>query len=454
MRNLSIFTQIVIMNTIVMAFFIGIFIFKNYTIVSNQLILLEDEKINSIIKTLTPIISINLSLGLEDNLKDIIKDGMQIHNEIFGVEILDNNKQVIFENLNNKKMDLNVKVYYIELKDSILKTSIGEMKVYYTFSNIYKKLLNEFSVFLIWMLFFFLFSLLISTLLIKYYLKSLQNLKDKMLNYSLNKKIVFQEENSKNEIAVINNSMLKMIKKIEEEVEKRILYEKESMQKNRLASMGEMLDNIAHQWRQPLMKINAILLNTDRSIELKKYDENYLQKQMNEISNTVFFMSNTIDTFREFLNPNRTKIKFEILNSIKKVMELLDTSMSDININLNTLEYEIEAFESELIQVIIAILSNTIDIFEERKIENKILNINIYMNEFNIFIEIEDNAKGIATDIIEQIFDPYFTTKHKLGGTGMGLYIAKTIMINSFKGDISVSNTNIGAKFIITIPKG
>jgi signal transduction histidine kinase len=454
MKNLSIFTQIIIINTIVMAFFIGIFIFRNYTIVSNQLVLLEDEKINSIAKTLTPIISINISLGLEDNLKDIIKDGMQIHSEIVGVEILDNNKKIIFTNLNNEKMDSNIKIYNIELKDTIFKTSIGKMKVYYTFSNIYEKLLNQFSTFLFWMLFFFLISVLVSTLLIRNNLKSLKSLKNKMFDYSLNKNIVFEEVNSKNEIAVINNSAAKMIKKIEEEVEKRILFEKEIMQKNRLASMGEMLDNIAHQWRQPLMKINGILLNTDRAIELKKYDENYLQNQLNEISNTVFFMSNTIDTFREFLNPNRAKNRFEILNSIKKAIKLLDTSLSDVEISFNALEHEIEAFESEFIQVIIAILSNTIDIFEEREIEKKVLNINIYEKEFNVYIEIEDNAKGIDKDIIEQIFDPYFTTKYKLGGTGMGLYIAKTIMINSFNGDISVINTNIGAKFIITTPKG
>jgi signal transduction histidine kinase len=454
MKNLSIFTQIIIINTIVMAFFIGIFIFRNYTIVSNQLVLLEDEKINSIAKTLTHIISINISLGLEDNLKDIIKDGMQIHSEIVGVEILDNNKKIIFTNLNNEKMDSNIKIYNIELKDTIFKTSIGKMKVYYTFSNIYEKLLNQFSTFLFWMLFFFLISVLVSTLLIRNNLKSLKSLKNKMFDYSLNKNIVFEEVNSKNEIAVINNSAAKMIKKIEEEVEKRILFEKEIMQKNRLASMGEMLDNIAHQWRQPLMKINGILLNTDRAIELKKYDENYLQNQLNEISNTVFFMSNTIDTFREFLNPNRAKNRFEILNSIKKAIKLLDTSLSDVEISFNALEHEIEAFESEFIQVIIAILSNTIDIFEEREIEKKVLNINIYEKEFNVYIEIEDNAKGIDKDIIEQIFDPYFTTKYKLGGTGMGLYIAKTIMINSFNGDISVINTNIGAKFIITTPKG
>ncbi len=226
------------------------------------------------------------------------------------------------------------------------------------------------------------------------------------------------------------------------------------MQKNRLASMGEMIDNIAHQWRQPLLKINALLLNTDRSIELKKYDEKYLQDKINEISNTVFFMSNTIDTFREFLNPNRTKFEFEVSSSLEKSIEFLNISLKDVKINFNKKEYVIKSFENEFIQAIITILSNAVEIFEERNIKNKILNINIYEDEFNIFIEIEDNAKGIDEKIIEQIFDPYFTTKYKVGGTGMGLYIAKMIIINSFKGNISVVNTKIGAKFILKISKG
>ena len=453
MKNLSIITQIAIINICIMAIFIGIFIFRNYTIVSNQLILLEDEKIDSIVKTSSPIICINMTLGLEENLKEIIKDSMQIHDEIVAIEIFDNTKNRIFTNLKKENIDSNTKIYETDLKDSILHTSIGQMRVYYTFSTVYSKLLQDFYLFLFWMFFFFFFSLFLSTFFIKLNLKPLKNLKDKMLNYSLNEETSFQEEDAKNEIAIINNSTVKMIKKIESEVKKTLLYEKEMMQKNRLASMGEMIDNIAHQWRQPLLKINALLLNTDRAIELKKHDDKYLQDKINEISNTVFFMSNTIDTFREFLNPNRSKLEFEISNSLEKSIEFSNISLKDIEINFNKNEYTIKSFENEFIQVIITILSNAVDIFEERNIKNKILNINIYEDEFNIFIEIEDNAKGIDEKIIEQIFDPYFTTKHKVGGTGMGLYIAKMIIINNLKGDIHVVNTKIGAKFILKISK-
>ncbi|KLE03704.1 sensor histidine kinase [Aliarcobacter butzleri] len=451
MKNLSIIIQIAIINIIVMSFFIGVFIYRNYTIVSNQLVLLEDEKIDSIVKTLTPIISINLTLGLEENIKELIKDNMQNHNEVIGIRILNSDKKIVYEEY---KSDIKkARVYNIDLYDAILKTKIGDLNLYYTFSSIYSELLSEFNIFLFLITIFFILSLLISSLLIKFNLKPLKSLKDKMLNYSLDSKTIFEEENFKNEISLINNSAYKMIKKIEEEVEKRILYEKDIMQKTRLASMGEMLDNIAHQWRQPLMKINAILLNTDRNIELKNYDEKYLKDRLDDISNTVYFMSNTIETFREFLNPNKTKQEFEISESIEKSLKVLNTSLKGINIDIDKKEIFINQIESEFMQVIISILSNAIEIFNERNIKNKLLNISIYEDEKNIFISIEDNASGIDKNNLDKLFDPYFTTKHKTGGTGMGLYISKIIMMNSFNGDIKVENSSLGAKFILNIPK-
>ncbi|WP_151029454.1 sensor histidine kinase [Aliarcobacter cibarius] len=215
-----------------------------------------------------------------------------------------------------------------------------------------------------------------------------------------------------------------------------------------------MLDNIAHQWRQPLMKINAIVLNTDRSIELKKYDEKYLQDRLNDISQAVFYMSNTIDTFREFLNPLKIKHIFEIKQTIEKSINVLNTLLKDVDINITEKEIYLDAYESEFMQVIISILSNSIEIFKEREIKEKSININIYENDNNYLINIEDNAGGIKNEIIDKIFEPYFTTKHKSGGTGMGLYISKLIMQTSFKGDIKVQNKDDRAIFILEIPKG
>lgn len=169
MKNLSIIIQIAIINIIVMSFFIGVFIYRNYTIVSNQLVLLEDEKIDSIVKTLTPIISINLTFGLEENIKELIKDNMQNHNEVIGIRILNSDKKIVYEEY---KSDIKkARVYNIDLYDAILKTKIGDLNLYYTFSSIYSELLSEFNIFLFLITIFFILSLLISSLLIKFNLK-------------------------------------------------------------------------------------------------------------------------------------------------------------------------------------------------------------------------------------------------------------------------------------------
>ena len=117
-------------------------------------------------------------------------------------------------------------------------------------------------------------------------------------------------------------------------------------------------------------------------------------------------------------------------------------------------EIYINAYESEFMQVIISILSNSIDIFKARDIEKKYINIDIYEDDIHYFISIKDSAGGIKEDIIDKIFEPYFTTKHKSGGTGMGLYISKLIIQSSFKGDIKVKAVDNGVKFILEIPKG
>ena len=169
MRNLSIVTQIAIINIFVFTIFISIFIYKNYAIVSNQFVLLQNEKIDSIIKTISPVISINLTLGLENNIKEIVNDSIKLHKELVGIEVTNSNNKIVYKNINSDIKDL--KIYHTILEDTILKSKLGELKVFYTFSSIYSKLLNEFYQFLIFIAIFFIFSLLLSSYLIKYNLK-------------------------------------------------------------------------------------------------------------------------------------------------------------------------------------------------------------------------------------------------------------------------------------------
>ena len=138
MRNLSIVTQIAIINIFVFTIFISIFIYKNYAIVSNQFVLLQNEKIDSIIKTISPVISINLTLGLENNIKEIVNDSIKLHKELVGIEVTNSNNQIVYKNINSDIKDL--KIYHTILEDTILKSKLGELKVFYTFSSIYSKL--------------------------------------------------------------------------------------------------------------------------------------------------------------------------------------------------------------------------------------------------------------------------------------------------------------------------
>jgi signal transduction histidine kinase len=452
MNKLSIITKVIFINIIVMAFFLIIFIWQNYITVAKQLDKVGDEKISSIIRTLEPIVSINLSLGLKNNYINAIENIILNYKEIVTITLFDENEQVIYKNDRIIKNSLDTKQASIKLKDSLLQTPLGTLKIYYTFADISNKLLEDFKIFLFYMFLFFLLSLFISIVLIKKNLYPLEILKNKMLTYSFNDKVIFEKMSGQNEIVVINNSVKQMIERIEKEVDTRILYEKDIMQKNRLASMGEMIDNIAHQWRQPLMKINSILLNIDRMSELNKLEKTYLSHKIIEASETVYHMSETIDVFREFVNPNKVKEKFELNETFDQAIKFMNSSFNDITVIFKSdNKFYLNGIENELTQVILSLFTNSKEIFEIRKIKNKEIFINIFKDEDNIIITIEDNAGGIKDEFIKKIFDPYFTTKYSSGGTGMGLYICKLIVTNSFKGTIDAENIENGVMFKIII---
>ena len=213
---------------------------------------------------------------------------------------------------------------------------------------------------------------------------------------------------------------------------------------SKLASMGEMIGAIAHQWRQPL---NVLGLNTQLLIEDyldgkidEKYLENYEEKQMKIIN----FMSKTIDDFRNFFKVDKEKEKFSIKKAIEDVIEIVSAQLKNHNIEviLNGDDFEINGYPSEFKQVILNVINNAKDAI----LANNIQNGKIIITLKEKYISIEDNAGGIPDEIKNRIFEPYFTTKEN--GTGIGLYMSKQI-INQMGGDIEFTNTKQGAKFII-----
>jgi len=269
----------------------------------------------------------------------------------------------------------------------------------------------------------------------------------------------FDDDGNISEFIAIKQDITKE-KEIQEEL---IKNEKFIIQQSKMAAMGEMLENIAHQWRQPLSTISTIssslVMKKDMEIEIEKDKEiEYLKR----IINTTSFLSKTIDDFRNFFKNEKEETKFKIKDAYLDSLNIINAKFDSLSITVieNIEDIEIKSYKTELMQVFINILNNAKDALIQNQIDLKYIFINISKNDNNIQIIIKDNAKGIPLDIIDKIFEPYFTTKHKSQGTGIGLYMSNEIVTKHLNGSIRVRNDKFtynnvsyeGASFYVKIP--
>jgi PAS domain S-box-containing protein len=226
-------------------------------------------------------------------------------------------------------------------------------------------------------------------------------------------------------------------------------------QQSKSAAMGEMISNIAHQWRQPLNALSLTIQNIYYSYESNQLDIKQLKHSTDKAEKLMLSMSQTIDDFRDFFKPNKIHEEFNISSTINKTIDLISASYKNSNIVLTkTLEEKLitHGHSNEFSQVLLNILNNSKDAIQANNIFNPNVSITSYHNNDAAIIEIEDNAGGINPNIINKIFEPYFTTKAQDIGTGIGLYMSKMIIEKSMHGKIDVSNTKQGTKFTITLP--
>ncbi len=224
---------------------------------------------------------------------------------------------------------------------------------------------------------------------------------------------------------------------------------------SRTAAMGEMISMIAHQWRQPLSVINTVMATLRIKKELNILNDTIVDESYSKIENTVSYLSETIDDFRNFFRQNKEIKTIKIQTLFDKSNHLFKDDM-DIN-NIKYIEeidedLEISTYQNELIQSIINIIKNSIDAFKENIVANQTISIKSYKKQTYVIIEIEDNAGGIKKNIIKKIFEPYFSTKSK-NGTGLGLYVCKTIIETHLKGKLTIKSKDINTKVIIELPK-
>jgi len=224
--------------------------------------------------------------------------------------------------------------------------------------------------------------------------------------------------------------------------------EKLLVQQSKMAAMGEMLENIAHQWRQPLSVISTCASGINLQKDFGTLTDEMLLESLKNIVNTTSYLSETINDFKNFFERDKEKKNFNINNNIDKTLDLIEMGFSNNEISVLK-DYKdsivIHSYNNEFMQVLLNIMNNAKDaIISNEKLKNKrkIICISIYKKDGKAIIEIKDNAGGIKDDVMDKIFEPYFTTKHQSQGTGIGLFMTREIITKHMEGIIEVENTS------------
>lgn len=325
--------------------------------------------------------------------------------------------------------------FYTKTKENIILLLIAGFLVYIILNNKIDNILNE----------------------IKQILKITNDIKNN--NFEKLKNINHKSLTSRNDALInLESNVIEMGKTIQEQFEEK---DKLVSKQAKMAAMGEMLDNIAHQWRQPLsvIKINATGIKLQKECGISS--ETQEAKMLDNIVSTSDYLSETIDDFRNFLKDDKKIKEFLTKDTFNKTKSLNLPSLKthDIEIIEEIENIKILGFENELIQVFMNLINNSKDAFTKQQ-KHRYIFVTIKNNDEKIIIEFKDNAGGIKDKFLEKVFEERFTTKEKSGGTGVGLYISKKIIEQSFKGEMSVSNeefeynntTYRGAKFNLILP--
>jgi len=257
----------------------------------------------------------------------------------------------------------------------------------------------------------------------------------------------------KHSINMMNQSLAQ---RIEAEVQANRKKDHIMYQQARLASMGEMVANIAHQWRQPLNIIALIIQEFYISGQLGTLDREKLEKEYTRANSVLQYMSNTIDDFRTFFKHNDIGELFQVKSAVDSVFTLVSKALEHNNIEVTvTIDDDLYIFghKNEFVQALINLINNAREAMMVQADQGR-LEITAYREDGEVKITVQDSGGGIRSEDIDKIFEPYFTTKHQTQGTGLGLYMSHQIIVNNMGGSIYAMNRDAGTCFYITLPEG
>ncbi len=453
-------------------FTIGVAIYFFSTLfIKDMLQTIEKEKVQLIVNTLKPTIAYNLAFGVDDGINKLLKTIL-------------NEKNIVSVHLYSTKIDtsvsktqnpsLKILSYSSTIQDPFTNLVIANIEVTYSNKNLlilYHKIISI----LLFIFFLALIVFLSFYLYIKKELNALKSIANTMNNYAskqdLSPIVIKKSTCEINTIATAANAMIENISKhvselksfntkLEKQVQEKVaeLQTQEQMlvHQSRQAAMGEMIESIAHQWRQPLNIIGLSSANLEMEYDLGVMTPENFKDKMEIISLNINYMSNTIDDFRDFLNPDTSLTHFNPQEIIEEVFKILKAQLSNNKISF-TIEIENEISllgnANEFKQVIFILINNSKDAIkslqQKEKIKEGAIKVHIRKEADKNILSFCDNGGGIKEDIIHSIFNPYFSTKFASSGTGIGLYIAKNIIESRMGANLEAKNIENGCCFTI-----
>jgi len=260
------------------------------------------------------------------------------------------------------------------------------------------------------------------------------------------------------ELTVSKDSLQVLSDGLKQKVDKQVteLIEKEKLLQNqsRLALMGEMIANIAHQWKQPLNSLALSIQIASHKFELGELSVEEMKEYESQEMTQVMYMAQTINDFSDFFSPDKTKWNFAVRKCLDKTVAIINTVYHENHIKLTSDIHDdifVFGYDNELVQVLLNLLNNAKDALLEKEVSEPLVELHVYRENGFACITVSDNAGGIPPENLGKIFDSYFTTKKS--GTGIGLYMARMIIEKNFNGRLTADNTTGGAFFLVELPE-